>query len=593
MDKKAIIVVALCGVLLVAWFPLTARLGWSGRPAPAANDRRAPTSQATPTASPAPALAAAAETPAHHTAATAEAAAPALPATAPIPLSQPGKLEAMLDPASGGLTSITLLTYTEDDRKTPVRLGQAGQPLGALQPVTDPGAKPATAWGPARVLAAGPGRVVLERDVNATGLCLRQEWRLRPETPYQFECRITLINRDGAPATYAPMWFSAGTISLPPGQAASGGLGMPSDLSAELRQAASGKLQSFAPKKIGKLNAEETAAMAATPVAWLALHTKYFAFILEGGKTDPASRALDGVRIGESELTLDNKPAQLWLNGDVRLAGGTLPPGEEQSRLVRVYAGPKEYKNLQALGGGADSLLQMDLFFFFHPAWMGWISQQVLKFMVAIHDHLKTPWAYGLAIIIITFIVKLLFWPLTHYSTMSMKRMQVLQPHITAIREKYKADPKRQQEKIMELYREHKVNPMGGCLPMLLQIPVFFALFNVFRGAIELRHSTFLWVTDLAQPDTLPWLLFGLPIRPLAILMAATMFLQQKLTPSAMDPTQAKMMMFMTLFFSFLFYSMPAGLTLYWTVNQALGIVQMLLIHRMIKTHPAPAPAKA
>jgi len=432
---------------------------------------------------------------------------------------------------------------------------------------------------------------VLERHLNHTGLSLRQEWRLRPETPYQFECQITVANRNGTPATYAPMWFSAGTISLPPGQAASGGLGMPSDLSAELRLAANGKLQSFAPKKIGKLSAEEIAALATTPVTWLALHTKYFAFILDGGQAASAGRALDGARIGEAELNVDNR-AQLWLNGGVRLAGGILQPGEEQSRLVRVYAGPKEYKNLQALGDGADSLLQMDLFFFFNVGWMGWISQQVLKFMVAIHDYLKTPWAYGLAIIIITLIVKLLFWPLTHYSTMSMKKMQVLQPQITVIREKYKSDPKHQQEKIMALYRENKVNPMGGCLPMVLQIPVFFALFNVFRGAIELRHSTFLWVTDLAQPDTLPWLLFGLPIRPLAILMAATMFLQQKLTPSAMDPTQAKMMMFMTLFFSFLFYSMPAGLTLYWTVNQALGIVQMLLIHRMIKPHPALLPAK-
>jgi YidC/Oxa1 family membrane protein insertase len=587
MDKKAIIVVALCGVLLVAWFPLTTRLGWSGRPAPAA----VPVSTTSPTAPDATGARSEPATPAAAVTAAA-AVAPALPVTAPIPLSQPGKLDALLDPASGGLTGVTLLTYNEDDRHTPVRLGNAGQPLGVLQPVTAPGAKPAAAWGPVRVLVAGPERVVLERSLNTTGLSLRQEWRLRPETPYQFECQITVANRNGAPAAYDPMWFSAGTISLPAGQAASGGLGMPSDLSAELRLAASGKLQSFAPKKIGKLSAEETAAMAATPVTWLALHTKYFAFILDGGQAGPAGRALDGARIGESELTVDQQ-TQLWLNGGVRLAGGILQPGEEQSRLVRVYAGPKEYKNLQALGDGADSLLQMDLFFFFNVGWMGWISQQVLKFMVAIHDYLKTPWAYGLAIIIITFIVKLLFWPLTHYSTMSMKKMQVLQPQITVIREKYKSDPKHQQEKIMELYRENKVNPMGGCLPMLLQIPVFFALFNVFRGAIELRHSTFLWVTDLAQPDTLPWLLFGLPIRPLAILMAATMFLQQKLTPSAMDPTQAKMMMFMTLFFSFLFYSMPAGLTLYWTVNQALGIVQMLLIHRMIKTHPAPLPAKA
>jgi YidC/Oxa1 family membrane protein insertase len=193
----------------------------------------------------------------------------------------------------------------------------------------------------------------------------------------------------------------------------------------------------------------------------------------------------------------------------------------------------------------------------------------------------------------ITFLVKLLFWPLTHYSTLSMKKMQTVQPRIVEIREKYKDDPAKVQQKIMELYREEKVNPLGGCLPVVLQIPVFFALFNVFRGAIELRHASFLWVTDLSQPDTLPWLLLGLPIRPLAILMSVTMFLQQKLTPSSLDPMQARMMMIMTVFFAFIFYGMPAGLTLYWTVNQVLSIVQTLITYRLVKqmTPARPNPA--
>ncbi|MFA5205798.1 MAG: membrane protein insertase YidC [Lentisphaeria bacterium] len=586
MDKKSIIGAGLCGVLLVAWFPLMNWMGWSGRPSAAPPQTAAtPAKPATPAAAPA-GPAAAPLLPAAVPAAPEAPAGAAAPAR-PLPLRQAGKFDALLDPASGGLTRVSLATYNEDDRKTPVCLGSdTTTPLGVLLPAGDAAA--AKAWGPLRLVSATPDRILLERQLPQ-GLRLRQEWRVSPDRPYLLECRISIANPSAATVAYEPMWFSAGALSLPPGQAASGGLGMPSDLSAEMRLAGNGKLESYTPKNIGKLKPDEAAKLAETPLDWLALHTKYFTFLLTGGDHLPFA----GARLGQAETRSDVAQPQLSVNGGARLAGGSLLPGTETTRLLHVYAGPKEYKNLKAMGNGADSLLQMDLFFFFHPGWMGWISQQVLQFMVTLHDHLKSSWAYGLAIIIITLIVKLLFWPLTHYSTMSMKRMQVLQPQITAVREKYKDDPRRQQEKIMEVYRENKVNPMGGCLPMLLQIPVFFALFNVFRGAIELRHSTFLWVTDLAQPDTLPWMPFGLPIRPLAILMAATMFLQQKLTPSAMDPAQAKMMMIMTLFFSFLFYSMPAGLTLYWTVNQALGIVQMLLIHRMITLHPAPVAAKA
>jgi len=136
-------------------------------------------------------------------------------------------------------------------------------------------------------------------------------------------------------------------------------------------------------------------------------------------------------------------------------------------------------------------------------------------------------------------------------------------------------------KQIMELYREHKVNPLGGCLPMLFQLPVFLALFNTFRSAIELRQSSFLWVADLSQPDTLGFMPFGLPIRPLALMAGGSMMLQLKTSPSSADPNQAKMMMFMSVFFIFISYTMPAGLTLYWTINQLLTIVQHAVLRRM------------
>ena len=159
---------------------------------------------------------------------------------------------------------------------------------------------------------------------------------------------------------------------------------------------------------------------------------------------------------------------------------------------------------------------------------------------------------------------------------------------ITAMKEKHKNDPQKQQQEMMALYKEHKINPMGGCLPMLIQIPVFFALFVVLRGAIELRFSSFLWISDLSTPENLfaDVLPIGLNILPL--FMGVTMWLQQKMTPTS-DPQQQKMMMMMPVLFTFMFYSFPSGLSLYWSVNQVMMIVQLAW---MKKFHHAPLAAK-
>ena len=187
---------------------------------------------------------------------------------------------------------------------------------------------------------------------------------------------------------------------------------------------------------------------------------------------------------------------------------------------------------------------------------------------------------YGIAILILTILVRVIFWPLTHKGTESMKRMQALQPQMKAIKEKYKDNPQRVQQETMALYKENKVNPMGGCLPMFIQVPVFIALFAVLRSAIELRYSSFLWISDLSEPENLfagmiP-VVGSLNILPL--LMSATMMWQQKLTPTAGDAQQQKMMaVMMPVMMLFFFYSMPSGLVLYWTTSQVLMIVQLLI----------------
>ena len=144
---------------------------------------------------------------------------------------------------------------------------------------------------------------------------------------------------------------------------------------------------------------------------------------------------------------------------------------------------------------------------------------------------------------------------------------------------------------MMKLYKEHKVNPLGGCLPILLQMPIFFALYAALSGAVEPRHTAFLWINDLTLPDTIGHI-FSIPINPLMITMSATMFLQQKLTPSAADPAQQKMMMFMPLIMLVMLYSLPSGLTLYWTVSQLISIGQLIVNKELEKRSEQAAEAK-
>lgn len=189
---------------------------------------------------------------------------------------------------------------------------------------------------------------------------------------------------------------------------------------------------------------------------------------------------------------------------------------------------------------------------------------------------------YGVAIILLTVFVRLLFWPLTHKSTVGMKKMQELQPKMKAIQEKFKDNPQRMQQETFALYREAKVNPLSSCLPMLIQIPVFIALFNVLRSAVELRYAGFLWIADLSEPEALFAGVFpfgGLNILP--ILMAVTTALQSYFTPSAGDRSQQRMMMvMMPLMMLFMFYSFPSALSLYWFMSNLFSIAQMWLIRR-------------
>ena len=240
-----------------------------------------------------------------------------------------------------------------------------------------------------------------------------------------------------------------------------------------------------------------------------------------------------------------------------------------------MYVGPVDFWKLQPAGHNLTRLVDSG-FKLLVP-----LNRVVLKFFTLTHKVVPN---YGLVIIVLSVVMRLVFWPLSQTQMRSMQKMQQLQPVMDRLREKYKNDPERMNKEIFALYKEHKVNPMGGCLPILVQMPVFFALYNVLSSSIELRQAGFVaWITDLSAPDVLR--IAGFSVHVLPLIMAITMYWQQKLTP--MDPRQAATAMMMPFVMLFIFYGMPSGLVLYWTTINILTALQQM------QTRPGPKPGTA
>ena len=298
------------------------------------------------------------------------------------------------------------------------------------------------------------------------------------------------------------------------------------------------------------------------PIDWLAYTSQYFTMALVPESLAPNHSRLKAVD------TASQMVESTFIGPKI-----SLQPGAQQEFRFKLYLGPKEEKILKAADPKLASIINY--------GWFDVIAQPLLKFLKFTNRFTHN---YGVDIIILTVLIKLLFWPLTNKSYKSMKDMKKLQPKMQKIREKYKDDKEKMNQEIMQLYRTHKVNPLGGCLPMLLQIPVFFALYRVLYSALAIRHAPFmLWIDDLSAPDRLymgfniPYL-GGLPV--LTLLMGVSMFLQQKMSPTTGDPRQEKMMMMMPVIFTVFFVNFPSGLVLYWLVNNVLSIGQQYYINK-------------
>jgi YidC/Oxa1 family membrane protein insertase len=289
-------------------------------------------------------------------------------------------------------------------------------------------------------------------------------------------------------------------------------------------------------------------------VQWVVLHDKYFLSVLMPKQGTAALAKNEGEKI---------------VSAGVRMAAPSVG--------LQLYAGPKEHDSLRSLNVGLEEMIDFGFFIFGSWTVVKSVAKPIFYVLRFIHEY---TYNYGVTIILLTVAIKLLFVPLQYKSYKSMKMMRLIQPKIAAVQEKYKGDRDRLNKELMKLYKDQKVNPLGGFLPMILQMPVFVALFNVLYTTIDLRQAPFmLWITDLSVQD---------PYYVLPIIMGVTMFIQQKITPTTMDPTQAKIMLVLPVGMTFLFVNFPAGLVLYWLTNNTLTISQQLLTDRFVfRNHKA------
>ena len=289
-------------------------------------------------------------------------------------------------------------------------------------------------------------------------------------------------------------------------------------------------------------------------VSWGGFEKKYFMAVII--PQDPALTSINMSKDGSNMVSLDLKRTK-----------SIIPPDQSSLFSYALFIGPKDYTLLKKQDISLEKAIEFDSFI---PG-LKWLSIALLFFIKFLYQYCSN---YGVAIIILTILIKIIFWPLGNISYRSMKEMQKLQPKIEELKEKYKNDKTKIGQETMAMYRSHKVNPMSGCLPILIQIPVFIGLYNTLLYAIELRHSPFFWwIQDLSAKD---------PYYITPIIMGATQLIQQKMTPTVGDPMQAKIMMLMPIVFTFIFLNFPAGLVIYWLLNNVLSIGQQYYINKKL-----------
>ena len=283
-------------------------------------------------------------------------------------------------------------------------------------------------------------------------------------------------------------------------------------------------------------------------IRWFSFGGEYFTALLIPPPSQEITLSVKGTEKDLLKANINTPPISIY-------------PQDKVNVTYQIYLGPKDENQLKSLDIGAEKLVDFGFFTI--------VAKPLLWFIRLTHNVTQN---YGIDIIIISILIKIIFLPLTQISMKSMKGMQKVQPEMKRLQEQFKNDKARLQQEIMLLYKRRKINPMSGCLPMLIQIPVFIALYNALQNGMEMRHAPFfLWIMDLSAKD---------PIYITPLIMGATMVIQQKMTPTATDPTQAKMFLLMPVMFTFLFLNFPSGLVLYWLINNVLSIAHQYYVNR-------------
>ncbi len=472
-----------------------------------------------------------------------------------------GRAEFLFSNDAGGIVTAVLIGHL-GDKEGPVSLnGSRDRPIGAIGEQAD------TVMGGFEMQTDRVGGVVTFTKQEEDGLAIEKKFSLppdskTPEAPYVVNLDVSFRNTSAARLSRGGFYISTGTAAPIHG----------TDLPTYTRYDwyREGKMKSidvnwFNAGSIPLIGIQTRAARpefleATDKVSWAAVTSQYFCTIV-------SARDSDGVGLWATRFDASSDPGTTLhgIQGSLGMPGFELEAGQAVTRSFQIYAGPKDLAALRQLGGGQEEVMNFGMF--------GFVSKFLLWAMNFFNGFLNS---YAASIIVLTLCIKTVLWPLQNKATDSMKRMAALSPKMTELREKYKDDPTKMNEELMKLYRDYGVNPFSGCLPMLIQIPIFFGFYSMLGSAIELRNSSFFWVSDLSQPDTVGYL-FGFPINVLPLLMAGTMVWQMAITPKSGDATQQRILMLMPVIFVVFAYNFASALSLYWTTQNLFSIVQLYL----------------
>lgn len=565
MDRQAWIAVTLCILGMIAWYaysvshlppPLPPVVA---TPTPATTAASQPAASATPALSPAP-----------------------VPAATPAPVeSVPAfaeqsetlanrDVELHLTNRGGAIREAVLLNHTGEKGERMVLNGPDRIPIGAF--VENP---ESPAFAEFSIARQDDGSVQLERQ-NPDGLNIRKRFSFPPtkEAKDNFVAMMDVDFRNDGAQPYNNTGYFVTLGSTRPIH--------PSDMPSYTRLAwfagdPNGIDVLWFPEQnypligVQKRSAQPSYREKVNNADWAGMTNQFFTTLVT-----PLNAKAGELWARPFEIKRADGPSLQGMEGAMGLPAFQVQPGQTVSMRFQIYAGPKIYARLAKLQHNEAEIMNF--------GWFKIVSEALLNFMNLIHGWVGN---YGLAIVLLTAVVKGILWPLQNKANKSMRKMSALAPKMQELKEKYKDDPTRMNQEVMKLYKEHGVNPVGGCLPMMIQIPIFFGLFSMLGQAAELRNASFLWVPDLSQPDTLftipgmGWIPIlgipgvGLPVNVLPILMGATNVWLMHMTPKTGDAMQRRVLMFMPLIFLIFCYNFAAALALYYTTQNLFTILQL------------------